>query len=119
VTEKPLHVRVAEALGEPCSYSAAIGCWVYTRTRERDHAVLLGHTGCPVPRYDTDREVTGPLIEKYGIFLRQHYPTRIWFASPSNPKPGGADTEDGPTPLIAVCNLILALKAAGKLEVAA
>jgi hypothetical protein len=65
-----------------------------------------------VPRYDLEWEHGGPLVEEYGIGL-DFEPVEErkyrWRARREG------ESIFGPTPLIAVCNLILALKAAGKL----
>ena len=90
MSEKPLHVMVAEALGTVNSQE--VPPWHFI-----------------TPRYDTDWSATGPLIEKYGISLKR--------------EPGGWDarvdyslaSDQNPTALVAVCHLILALHAAGKL----
>lgn len=120
VTEKPLHVRVAEALG-----------WRELRCLgNRDSWEGLTPYGTPhgyrdgepywlrmddmperVPRYDTDWSATGPLIEGHDITLFRT--VEGWEARSEaicSPCPFGA------TPLLAVCNLILALHAAGKLD---
>lgn len=53
--DKPLHVRVAEALGQHVDLSKfPPGCF---------------DSYGDVPRYDTDWAATGPLIDKYGIDL--------------------------------------------------
>lgn len=109
--EKPLHIRVAEALGWTFTsdglsvISPSGGRWAYNKG-----------TSDPIPRYDWMWDETGPLIERLKI--------DVWF------RPGGfafgpdewgatsqdsADAETGATPLLAVCNLIVSLKAAGKL----
>jgi len=122
MTEKPLHVRVAEALG--------------CRTRHLRNAIWL--CGCDkdhnssdyggnVPPYDTDWSATGPLIEKYKIMLWPWNETawcaerRVDLGVPADPErpletgPSSDSWVKGETPLIAVCNLILWLKEAGKL----
>jgi hypothetical protein len=132
--EKPLHVRVGEAIG-----------WDVTREHDFDDAsdgriacvscglVIRGDNYAEpcVPRYDTDWSATGALIERYGISLALHHrPPTEWVAFVNTiglawgedcfGLDGYADDfEYGPTPLVAVCNLILAMKAAGKLEPAA
>lgn len=126
--EKPLHVRVAEALG-----------WTYLGPSEvedgwegepPDAFELLPdgirrrldqHVG--VPRYDTDWSATGPLIERLKI--------SIWPILKARPSEGysaywSADYHDiamaegvsisAATPLEAACRLILALAAADKLD---
>lgn len=78
------------------------------------------------PRYDTDWSATGPLIEKYGLTLAKREDAEEWLAAP---RQSYLDEHDGylayvtrpfalgPTPLLAVCNLIFLLKEAGKLNV--
>jgi hypothetical protein len=129
--EKPLHVRVAEALGHGPRMVRVRGTADRYVPVWTDNAYWLSdgaHTeaelqAVPVPRYDTDWSATGPLIEKYRIAM--------WTAGPVGELLGdGHDrwrcnsddnglqlegSEVGPTPLIAVCNLILALHEAGKL----
>ena len=127
MSEKPLHVQVAEALGwEECIpfsvYGVKDGSWVGDDPRKKADS-----PGDFVPEYDTDWAATGPLIEKYGISVIQpdeHAPERAdgqWIAGS-----GGAHGWDdgslcmdcyagGVTPLIAVCNLILLLAKEGKL----
>jgi hypothetical protein len=116
--EKPLHVRVAEALGTchvlgPVVRQAGWGpirrCIVhpdenydYDFTTDYEGRVLASH-------YDTEWSVTGPLIEQYGISVFQ-YSDGVWEATAES-RVGG----NGEIPLVAVCNLILALHAAGKL----
>lgn len=58
-------------------------------------------------RYDTDWGATGPLIEKYKIDVFAPWGGAEWEASSEfHGKPDG----EGPTPLIAVCRLILKLE---------
>lgn len=70
-----------------------------------------------IAHYDTDWSVTGPLIEQFGI---ASYPLRNYTVDSDETQGWVARWKhsvdaSGPTPLIAVCNLILALKTAGKL----
>ena len=123
MSEKPLHVRVAEALGcevlhKPewdSTYPWFCGC------------AGAGHDGPEsagrIANYDTDWQDGGPLIEKYRIQLNAgliggHH-SKPWYADLNHNSPVienyEGEQEYGPTPLIAVCNLILALKEAGKL----
>jgi hypothetical protein len=98
--EKPLHMQVAEALGTVNSQE--VPPWHYV-----------------TPRYDTSWSATGPLIEKYEIGIDKR--EAGWCATSVEPDFScvhRADPEFADTPLIAVCHLLLALKAAGKLEVA-
>jgi hypothetical protein len=115
--DKPLHVQVAEALGwRDCRPFEADGIVDYQTWCGEQPGVegMEAHTF--IPDFDTDWSATGPLIEKYGIYLNAA--TDGWHACREcqcaeyghNSSDG-----DGPTPLTAVCNLILALKEAGKL----
>ena len=125
MTEKPLHVRVAEALG-------------WRQLRER----WLSPFGPPEanmpvepPRYDTDWSVAGPLIEKYRIAVRptcymgqgfedwsekeKAEAAASWDAyleSGHRREISSGEFMVGTTPLRAVCNLILALAKEGKLR---
>lgn len=133
MSEKPLHVQVAEALGwrdcEPFSvYGTSDGSWVGD-TSELDAKSITGFSpGGFIPQYDTDWSATGPLLEEFGISVIQpdeHAPERAegpWIAGF-----GGAHGWDdgslcmnyyagGETPRLAVCNLILLLAKEGKLE---
>jgi hypothetical protein len=109
---KPLHVQVAEALGYEVGY---VGLEQRITKAVSPMEMVLG----PVPRYDTDWAATGPLIEKYGISVRlSPFPTDAalpWVAWAGATDVTGRLRERGPTPLIAVCNLILLLKESGKL----
>jgi hypothetical protein len=94
---KPLHVQVAEALGEkPCQECLDDG---YGEVWHHNHT--------------TDWNATGPLIEKLHIELIYDVATDDWLAQPSMIHI--ENIPEAPTPLIAVCNLILKLKEAGKL----
>lgn len=108
MTEKPLHVRVAEALGAQIRLKD--GWW------ER----LDGSWTAAIPRYDTAWEATGPLIERFCLALRPPAePPQIgsslweayWWGADEEETTAGSS--DGP--LIAVCLLILMLGEAGKL----
>lgn len=141
MTDRPLHVRTAEALGWKGIEDApkidrersalegrpvVVGSEWFGRATEdcpKWGALVKAYASYAVPRYDTDWSATGPLIERYGIELRNDGNSKGWEAV----WPGGTDYEarslfanpliegTGPTPLVAVCNLILALKEAGKL----
>lgn len=111
MSEKPLHVRVAEALGQSARWASGLtneSGWYYASgTQYRDH----------VPRYDTDWSATGPLIEKYAVHVEPdacHPPQWLAFVLHEGEQ---FTVSEGPgdTPLVAVCNLLLALKEAGKL----
>lgn len=127
--EKPLHVLVAEVLG-----------WSYigpgNSMNIADPGIgyppltpIVGHKE-PIPHYDTDWAATGPLIERYDISIMEdgggHPPVTQWAAeadyyaeNPAEKDYGGnwaTAYARGATPLLAVCNLILALHDAGKLH---
>lgn len=116
VTEKPLHVQVAEALG--CKPVEGLWCDC-SNGWSRPHGQAPGS----IYRYDADWRATGPLIEKYEMVLegdaRGRRPEDRWLAwydfSCDNDGEHSGTRGYGPTPLIAVCNLILKLKEAGKL----
>lgn len=120
--EKPLHVRVAEALGckiERHEWHAGFVEWLCDclSSQHAGRGYEGEHTGA-IFRYDTEWEATGPLIEKYRIDLRA--PAEIGCGNPSCEEWRAESVDEdvegsGATPLLAVCNLILALKAAGKL----
>lgn len=133
MTEKPLHVRVAEALGwADCLPFEAWGevdpdhwCGEAPEPREVTPGFFSHHDD--IPHFDTDWSATGPLIERLSILLAYAEGvgsfTSRWVAATGF---GGGYGEhyiddkldqigEGETPLIAVCNLILALHAAGKL----
>jgi hypothetical protein len=108
MTDKPLHVQVAEVLG----------CNVIPRNQ--DCCSCHG----TIPHYDTDWSATGPLIDQLHLTVRPtygrwaaiqiHHP----FGTCGVPEPEKSpfrSQEEGETPLRAVCNLILALHKAGKL----
>jgi hypothetical protein len=113
LSEKPLHVRVAEALGWTHVYEAAV-MGLFSTALASDRAWIgtppEGGAGLPVYRYDTDWSATGPLIERYGIDLTL-YP-KHWTAS-GHPERGGTLSCPGDTPLLAVCELIVTAKGSG------
>jgi hypothetical protein len=99
--DKPLHVQVAKALGWiGCVRKPGTGWW----------GKAPGSSGLlPLDRFDKSWSATGRLIEKYGIDVFKQAPN--WKAVCEETLQG-----TGTTPLIAVCNLILALSEAGKLR---
>lgn len=117
---KPLHVRVAEALG--CEAEDDAG-WVCRCKPPKTHRHSLDR----ILRYDTDWSATGPLIERFGLTLLRG--ERGWYAIPEDEVPWVSEYPDVqmlldghlplydpcPTPLNAVCERILAPHAAGKL----
>lgn len=118
--EKPLHVRVAEALGwtdiRPCGNIAAP--WAsFHKGHPPGYLPIIGESGhVLISRYDIEWSATGPLIEKYKIdlwFLRSLFGNPDeWRASNYLAEHAGV----GPTPLIAICELLLKLAEAGKLN---
>ena len=125
---KPLHVQVAEALGcKPAIYweNSPWEC----RCEDSPHAAHTIHSECchshsgmacndgDLAAYDTDWAATGPLIEKYGLRVYPHQGMDAHGDGGWNASRGSwADFHVGATPLVAVCNLILALAKAGKLQ---
>lgn len=139
--EKPLHVRVAEALGwtklkehtqqehdaweagrerrfGPCSCGWLPGSW---NGLSPDPSVTM--LSRLVPNWDTDWSATGPLIEKYGIDLN-HFgdgnpkdcsDPMTWFARHERREHGKWDEVEAATPLLAVCELIVLLAQLGEL----
>jgi len=113
--EKPLHVRVAEALGwtaiSACRHCEDCNDWLGSHPEDYRSLGVVVY----IPNYDTDWSATGPLIERYGVALT---PPGVldapgWAASIPQDRHAAFVTKQ-PTPLLAVCHLILAL-AAGKL----
>lgn len=114
--EKPLDVRVAEALGwrrvewtsqdsvdgQPWWGGEEPGCPAPGRLR------LI-----PIPGYATNWAAGGPLIERFNIELCRFTLTSTWEARILLSKRYRAE---GDTPLVAVCNLILHLGEVGELN---
>jgi hypothetical protein len=113
MSEKPLHVRVAEALGGNPFWSTRRQ-WECKCGDECEHTDPVSEE---LYAYDTDWAATGPLIERLGIGIYAEVDPigRTWVATPAEHEHGEAHHQFGPTPLVAVCNLLLALKEAGKL----
>ena len=126
MSEQPLHVRVAEALGCKVSKHAILGWSCGCKTKRDEPSWPHGETSCgqdgeerypDVRRYDTDWAATGPLIERYAVHVEPdacHPPQWLAFVLHAGEE---FTVSEGPgkTPLEAVCALILALKEAGKL----
>ena len=126
MSELPLHVRVAEALG--CTPKPYLTCthemtpdeqWYVCGCEPTPGGQYPHRVGCIrnrwLPRYDSDWQATGPLIERYGIELWKHDALPVvWAASLDGYK--GGPVGYGSKQLIAACNLILALREAGKLD---
>lgn len=124
---KPLHVRVAEALGwTECAPWASehrlSDRWsgVWPGSTQRTQYAPHGLVRTIVPKFDVDWAATGPLIERFVSYIEKlsdegtatMYGARWW-----SPEFGEMDDiiETGPTILVAVCNLIVALHEAGRL----
>jgi hypothetical protein len=130
VTDKPLHVQVAEVLGWTNLTDSGYGR--YDGDPPEDWPEYVGFdfklSQVLVPRYDTDWAATGPLLEKYRISTGKYNP---WFQGGKYyavQRYQSASEEDalaqmgpepyettGDTTLQAACLLILALHKAGKL----
>ena len=111
--EKPIHVRVAEALGmEEVKLGGVPGL---PSTVFFDALTQYVEGQCP--RFDLDWGVTGPLVERFKITLREIYG---WYAySEFDIICGEVEWDErveGPTPLLAICELILLLGKRGKLD---
>jgi hypothetical protein len=117
VPDKPLYVRVAEVLGWTGIYYA--GNFMVPDSDlymgKKPGGCLLGERAFSgVPRYDLLWSATGPLIEKYNINLHANYAGRGALPGPwweavvyfQHSKP--ATSYKNETPLLAVCNLIVA-----------
>ncbi len=145
MTDKPLHVQVAEALGMTLvDRSTAVRISNERHVKNNDEVERsLGirppfndyehwYSGAgpyilsdstfgldQVPAYDTSWEATGPLIEKYKISLR-HGECRMHVECrnlwcATSQDHQADDRVDAVNPLVAVCYLVIALKEAGKL----
>lgn len=134
--EKPLHVQVAEALGcSPVPRSVVWAC--PCADSAHGQAYTDGYQSDILEEYDTDWAATGPLIERFKVTLFEpsvmgydervtglreaidSHPTRaevFWTAVVGYENGIAWDPADewkvgacGPTPLIAICNLIVAI----------
>jgi hypothetical protein len=129
-TEEPeLYVQVAEALGwtdiQPCGNIMLPDSSFYDG-RPPGAVVIIGwpqEGRRIVPRYDIDWSATGPILERLGIGvqLQGRWSTsgvakQEWVAEAHWPTYQARYVEFGPTPQIAVCNLILDLARAGRME---
>ena len=146
MSEKPLHVQVAEALGWSNFHSERHGegaYWYGLPPR--------GEEDCtPAPRYDTDWSATGPLIHRFKLRILpmwDEYASRDWrwqvtpyygargskkdgldrFGDSDaitqlmpyadrNPQTNAVIFLDAPTELIGACYLLIAMAKAGQLK---
>lgn len=127
---KNLDERVAEALGcnmiwQPASplireHEPYAGYWTCNCFSEGRRGLVHGLPGYGIHSYSKSWAVTGPLLDEYEISIEKlvwdNDPV-IWTARHEvgwDPDGGSESTTGceavGPTPLIAICNLILALK---------
>lgn len=133
MSEAPLYVQVARALGcDPVWNRDLDWCCHCKQDRHgnRPH-FKVGDATC-LRRYDTSWEATGPIIEKLRIQLEsdsntdgtvewsamtemEHLPTSNPADAPYGGRWQNAHVAEGATPLVAVCLLILELKAAKRL----
>ena len=127
MSEKPLHVQVAEALEVKPDFRYSPSedfCWTYCScgaSREMGHGWEESNDSAwykehqphlelnwNCPRYDKDWAVTGPLVEKCKIYMEPHQ--MHWEVEVAGgPRVGGL------TLLEAVCHLIVELGKEGKL----
>lgn len=125
---EPLHVQVARALGCRPEWHEGHDWWLcgcnddsHVATSEIEDGEAIGP---PILRaYDTDWSACGPLLERFKIettFTPHKGGPEEWTATAWLPprEPQEVKRISGPTPLIAVCNLILALHKEGKLNAA-
>lgn len=109
--DRPLHVRVAEALGWFNFQPSLNGLWP-DEWRGHPPQPIVGETHKEVPRYDTDWSATGPLIEQRAIQLTPYGGSDgnvWWMAHPMNETPMDYKHRPGSygrTALMAVCKLI-------------
>lgn len=118
--EKPLHVRVAEALGcKPVQATPGPRSWRCTCPQASDALNFLPHGWADTPYvapYDIEWSATGPLIEKYGFRLRRdpinagevHNPDELEYVWEARDERGEFCAE-GATALLAICALIIDL----------
>lgn len=126
MSETPLHVQVAEALGWTGLKSYPSGLWVgVPKEGIGPQPGMSAHDTIEVPRFDLSFCASGPLIQKHGIGLL-HQETE-WIAFLESPQGHGfvndvaidigiSDLGAGATPTEAVCHLILELHKQGKLK---
>lgn len=132
-TVRPLHIRVAEALGWT-EFEFSGWAWLKGERGETIENIPIHedsrswrafspwqvhkeHAGQKqsVPHYDTDWDEIGPLIEQYRIDLSYDSSRNTWRAVPAYGMPG-SKSDTGPGIPVAACELILRLVEAGKLK---
>jgi hypothetical protein len=127
--DKPLHVRVAEVVEGHEYYLSPyvvingerrdVPTWFYRADWcSPDNPPAGWYAGSSPVRYDTDWAATGPLIERLKAHLfydEEEELAERWCVLPREDDDDVDRFYSGPTPLLAVCALILALAEAGKL----
>lgn len=119
MSDKPIHVQVAKALGidafgaSPRRPVFVTGRWIKSGWWRLCEPASDRVAASEIPHYDTDWSATGPLVEKYGLGVSPS--VAGWSAWPRGSGLNSSDGQDAKTPLLAVCNLIIALGKAGKL----
>lgn len=115
--DKPLHVRVAEALGWTCLGHDGFNpdLWRGCPPSEKPHppCVVFTYAGGYLADYERDWSATGPLIERLGIGLYRHQSGPFWWVAQPPEKWHDEEPEipyhfGGRTPLLAVCELLVA-----------
>jgi len=114
--EKPLHVQVAEVLGwKNCRVCDCQSChgndWVGEDPKSPVRAIGNQRLVEDIPLYDRDWAATGPLIEKYNITsvcLSKYLWDTVSDFRPSWIARADSLSGHGSSPLIAICNLIVA-----------
>lgn len=132
--KRPSEEGRCDACGWPVVEEGGQGCWPSNCSMR---PIPKGDSRADAPaRYDLDWSATGPLVEKYGInvvnFL-SHQDIRYWWADWRGEEKAcptcdhrtheeirsaeifGVEPKYESTPLLAICNLIIALGKAGKL----
>lgn len=121
--DEPIHVKVARALG----WTTCKEGWGFHPPQYAcdmvDPGVLIcreATTGSDImPRYDTDWSATGPLVERYRIGICEintNFPELRWWAGLGRGPGGSYPSALAPSPLLAICHLILVLRNTGKLS---
>ena len=128
MSDKPLHVQVAEALGWTNCYDRGDGLYLGSNP-------IRPEISEEIPRFDKSWCSTGPLIARNFICISgtHDYTTQMWWAETEKyvgRHPGRTDTTEGSDfactasgflsdpyiALVAVCRLIVKLHSEGKLK---
>jgi hypothetical protein len=140
MSEKPLNARVAEALGFKVRDLSKYGCTAQCVSGPSEAGAFHGARSGPhdhirweywkpyeweddgdwklVENYDTDWSASGQLVEKNRVTITD-FASEPWMAARDFTVDydgwRAGEYAYGRTPLVALCNLILALKESGKL----